>query len=256
MLIETTLFETINKVNDAIQVLKDLEPKEGYYLADSGGKDSCVVLELVKMAGVKFDAHHSFTTIDPPELIRFLKKEHPETDFIYPKMHLVWKIKTEGYPTRQFRWCCKLYKENGGDGRLVITGIRAEESSKRAGRSIVESCYKGKGKRYLNIILHWTELEVWEFIHKYYLPYCKLYDEGWKRIGCLFCPMNSKRKDHIKMYPGYVKLFIKGFEKRYEYAKERGLTSATRFKSGKEMFDFWINEDKNKEDPDQTVLFE
>ena len=68
--------------------------------------------------------------------------------------------------------------------------------------------------------------------------------------------MNTKRKEQAKLYPGYVKLFIKGFEKRYEYAKRKGLTSATRFNSGEEMFWFWINEEKNKEDPDQTIMFE
>ena len=208
------------------------------------------------MSGVKFDAHHSFTTIDPPELIRFLKKEHPETEFIYPKKNLVWMIEKKGYPTRQMRWCCKLYKENGGAGRFVITGIRSQESAKRAKRKTVEFCYKGTGKRYLNIIKNWSHDDVWEFIHKYKIPYCSLYDEGWDRIGCLFCPMNTKRKEQAKLYPGYVKLFIKGFEKRYEYAKKKGLTTATRFNSGEEMFWFWINEEKNKEDPDQTIMFE
>lgn len=60
----------------AIALLRLHEPPEGYYLAFSGGKDSCVIKELAKRAGVKFDAHYGNTTIDPPELVRFIKKFH------------------------------------------------------------------------------------------------------------------------------------------------------------------------------------
>jgi len=51
----------------------------GYYLADSFGKDSTVLLSLAKRSGVAFDAHHSLTTIDPPELIWYGRKHHSET---------------------------------------------------------------------------------------------------------------------------------------------------------------------------------
>ena len=57
MLIENTLYGEVDKVKVAINRLKLHEPKEGYYLAFSGGKDSCVCYELCKMAGVKFTAH-------------------------------------------------------------------------------------------------------------------------------------------------------------------------------------------------------
>ena len=63
MLVEKQLFEIRDKVKEAIQMLKDLEPEEGYYVADSGGKDSDVILQLVKMAGVKFDSHHNLFMI-------------------------------------------------------------------------------------------------------------------------------------------------------------------------------------------------
>ena len=43
----------------------------GYYVADSGGKDSACVLALCKMAGVRFDSHYNITTVDPPELVKF-----------------------------------------------------------------------------------------------------------------------------------------------------------------------------------------
>ena len=84
MLKDTTLFGEVDKVAIAIQRIKSFEPKEGYYVAFSGGKDSCVVLDLVKRAGVKFDAHYNLTTVDPPELVRFVKDKHPEVEINKP----------------------------------------------------------------------------------------------------------------------------------------------------------------------------
>ena len=66
------------KISNAIGLLKAHEPPDGYYLAYSGGKDSGFILELAKMAGVKFEAWYNCVTIDPPELIHFIKRKHPE----------------------------------------------------------------------------------------------------------------------------------------------------------------------------------
>lgn len=61
-----------DKVQVAIERFENFEPPEGYFLAFSGGKDSSVILALAKMAGVKFDAHYTLTSVDPPELVRFI----------------------------------------------------------------------------------------------------------------------------------------------------------------------------------------
>jgi len=245
-----------DKVKESIKLLQEVEPKEGYYLAFSGGKDSVVIKSLADKAGVKYDAHYSNTTIDPPELIKYIKKYHKDVKWDNPKMSLAWAIVKHGYPTRQARWCCTQYKERGGTGRLVITGIRAEESHKRAGRKVIETCYKQEGKRYLNIILWWSQVDVWKYIQDNELLYCSLYDEGWDRIGCLFCPMNTDRVHHERRYPGYAKLFRIAFDRRYEYSRQRGLSMARRFKSGEEAFNFWLYEKRKLEDPDQGVMFE
>ena len=77
MLIENTLFGTTDKVAEAIQLLREHEPPEGYYLCFSGGKDSVVIYDLAVKAGVKFDAHHNVTTVEPPELMKFIRDHYP-----------------------------------------------------------------------------------------------------------------------------------------------------------------------------------
>jgi len=257
MLREHTLLEYRDKVQESIQFLQDHEPPEGYYLAFSGGKDSICIKELAVMANVKFDAHYSVTTIDPPELVRYIRQYHDDVEFDHPKRPLLKELETRGFPQRQRRWCCALYKERGGTGRRVITGIRAAESTKRAGRRAIETCYKDASKIYINPIINWTDSEVWEFIKTQELPYCELYDQGFNRIGCLFCPMAGKQRlTSASRYPRYVKAFIRSFERLYANRKAEGKTSVDRWSNGREMFWWWLNENKKSEDSDQRVLFE
>lgn len=85
-LVEYDLFGTKrDKVQISIDRLRTFEPDEGYYVADSGGKDSSCVIKLCEMAGVKFDAHYHATTIDPPQLVRFIRRHHPETGIEKPE---------------------------------------------------------------------------------------------------------------------------------------------------------------------------
>lgn len=76
--------ELVSKVDMAMERMKAFEPKEGYYLAFSGGKDSCVLKALADMSGVKYDAHYNLTSVDPPELVRFIRQHHPDVKFDVP----------------------------------------------------------------------------------------------------------------------------------------------------------------------------
>ena len=127
-----------DKVQVAIDRLKTFEPPEGYYLAFSGGKDSVVIKALADMAGVKYDAHYSVSSVDPPELVRFIKDVHPDVIFTYPRdkdgnIVTMWNLipKEKMPPTRIVRYCCAQLKETGGKGRLKITGVRWAESARR-----------------------------------------------------------------------------------------------------------------------------
>lgn len=126
-----------DKVQVAIDRLKTFEPPEGYYLAFSGGKDSVVIKALADMAGVKYDAHYNLTSVDPPELVKFIKT-FDDVQIDRPKdkdgnQITMWNLipKKRIAPTRIARYCCAELKEHGGDGRMTITGVRWAESANR-----------------------------------------------------------------------------------------------------------------------------
>ena len=258
MLEQKNLFTKKNKITTAIERIKMFVPQEGYYLAFSGGKDSVVLKKLAELAQVKFDAHYSVTTIDPPEVVKFIKQHHQDVIFDKPKNPFLALLQTKGFPIRQGRWCCELLKETNGKGRTVLTGIRWQESANRAKRGLVEACYKDKLKTYVNPLIDWDIGDVWTFIKSYKIPYCELYDQGFKRIGCLFCPMSyyKNRLEECKKYPKFVKAFVNAFEKLYQRRLSQGNSSVSRWKSGEEMFWWWVNAaPKHKEDERQLNLF-
>ena len=231
------------KIDHSIQLLKkaeklalEFDSENGFYLAFSGGKDSQVIYQLAKEAGVKFKAHMNLTSVDPPEVIRFVKRNYPGVELIKPKMSIYdMSIKKKILPTRFRRWCCAEYKETSGAGTVTIIGIRHEESIKRSKRNEVEtgnrkfsgnfdqfsehkekmvSCVNRKDKILLSPIIYWTEKDVWSYLNDRKLNHCCLYDEGFKRIGCLLCPMSSSKQKikEIKKYPHIKKNWIKAIQ--------------------------------------------
>ena len=257
-----------DKVQVAIERFKTFEPKEGYYLAFSGGKDSCVIKALADLAGVKYDAHYNITSVDPPELVYFIRKHHPDVAMDRPrdkdgKVITMWNlIPHKGMPpTRVMRYCCHSLKESQGNGRFIVTGVRKAESSKRASRGglevsdmktgprekydvdnneewMVRTCMQ-KRQRILNPIIDWSADEVWEFIREYTVPYCELYDQGKTRLGCLGCPMQGSKgmiRD-FELYPKYKALYLNAFDKMLVENDRKGLDH--RWKNGQEVMDWW-----------------
>jgi phosphoadenosine phosphosulfate reductase len=219
------LFADTDKVNGSVEarsiaIMREYEPEEGYWLAFSGGKDSVVLYDLAVRSGVKFDAHYNLTTIDPPELVQFIKREYPHVAVEKPKHSFWWYVRHNyGLPFRTVRWCCRELKERGGQGRKVLSGVRAEESNKRAGYGIVTPCQKAdaKGKVMVSPILHWKTTDVWGYIHARQIPYCCLYDQGWKRIGCVLCPNNTQAETDraVERYPKLFAGLLKAMRVSY-----------------------------------------
>lgn len=126
------------KINRSITRLQRFCPPEGLYVAFSGGKDSIVIKQLCIEAGVKFDAHYRVTSVDPPELVRYIKEYHPDVSREVPrypdgKPITMWNLmeRHKTPPTRLIRYCCAELKETGGEGRIIVTGVRWAESSNR-----------------------------------------------------------------------------------------------------------------------------
>jgi len=233
----------------AIERLLAFEPPEGYWVAYSGGKDSDTILDLVRRSGCKYDAHHSLTTADPPEVVRHIK-EQPDVEIQRPKRTMWELIKYNGMPPRRnARYCCKTQKESGGSGRIVVTGIRRAESAQRSKRKMVEACYRDMTKRYLNVIIDWTTTDVWEYIRSRSIKYCSLYDEGFKRIGCILCPMNREVDLHLKRWPRLCRAWERAVKATYNPEK-------TGFASAEEYWQWWLKRDgKMKARAGQGALF-
>lgn len=279
MLLENTMFGRVDKVKTAIDRLKMFEPEDGYCLAFSGGKDSVVIKALAEMSGVKYKAHFSLTTVDPPELVSFVRNFN-DVKIMYPEKSM-WKLIIEKGvpPTRAVRYCCQYLKEDKGEGKTVITGVRWSESSSRRkwrgraeiqaakkrdsiilnndndkARRVMENCTI-KGKRVVNPIVEWTTEDVWEFIKGYGVRYCSLYDEGFERIGCIGCPLASKKAREINFsrWPKYKTAYIRTFERAIQKRIDRGLPN--RNQTAEELFAWWM-EDKYKEIDGQIEMAE
>ena len=266
-----------DKVQVAIDRFKTFEPmagEDGYYLAFSGGKDSCVIKALADMSGVKYEAHYTHTSVDPPELVRFIKDEHPDVIIDIPrypenyknprlagKQITMWNLIPEKKmpPTRIARYCCQELKESKGEGRFVVTGVRWAESVKRSMRGGLELAEKKSyrvenydpdnpeqdtihncikyARRHLNPIIDWTNEEVWEFIREYDVPYCKLYDEGFRRLGCIGCPMATNREAGFERWPTYKRAYLRAFKKLLEVLDDENIR--TTWNTADDVMDWW-----------------
>lgn len=133
------MLHSVELLQKAEKIALNYDTEQGYYLAFSGGKDSQALYHMTQLAEVKFRGHMNLTSIDPPEVIRFVKKNYPEVELIKPKKSIFQiAIEKQILPTMRVRWCCAEYKETAGAGKVTLIGIRKAESSRRAKRNEVE----------------------------------------------------------------------------------------------------------------------
>jgi phosphoadenosine phosphosulfate reductase len=240
-------FEGNDRVSTALDRLRDNCPQEGYFVAFSGGKDSTVILELVRMAGLPHEAHYHCTTADPPELVHFIREVYPDVVFDHPDKTMWRLIRERGLPTRFVRFCCRELKEGNGAGKVVVTGVRRLESAKRSKRQMVE--INPKGKNFIvNPIIDWSDDEVWEFIRSRGLPYCSLYDEGFKRLGCVMCPMQGRKgmlRDAAR-WPKIADAYKRAAAVYWSVARSKDRMAG--FDSPDDYWDWWMQEADTQED--------
>lgn len=137
--LQNKLLYSIQLLQKAEKLALSYDATGGYFLAFSGGKDSQCLYHVAKLAGVKFVPHMNLTSVDPPEVIRFVKQQYPDVHFIKPKKSIYqYAVEKQILPTQRVRWCCNEYKEHAGAGLVTLIGIRHAESSRRAKRNEVE----------------------------------------------------------------------------------------------------------------------
>lgn len=246
----------------------------------SGGKDSDVLLHLAQASGIPFEVLHSLTTADAPETVRHVYdtfrrlegkgiqctvNKHVQPDGSRMTM---WNLIPRKLipPMRLARYCCAELKEGGGKGRFIATGVRWVESVARKknrgtlevlhsnrkkslilandndeDRRLFETCQM-KGKRVVNPIVDWQEADVLDYAAAEKIPMNPLYCEGFRRVGCIGCPMASKtRIMEFARYPKIKAAYIRAFDKMLALRIEKGI-DAYSWRSGVDVFHWWMED--------------
>lgn len=130
--------------------------EKGFYVGFSGGKDSQALFHMMQLCNVPFFAYFSPTSIDCPEVIRFIRTYYPEVTFnrITESIFDVFK-QMKVLPSMRIRWCCSHFKERGGEGKVVCTGVRKAESVRRSKRNEIEV----SGRKFSG---HMDEFDEWQ----------------------------------------------------------------------------------------------
>lgn len=250
----------------------------GYVVGYSGGKDSDVLLDIFKRSGVRFFVIHNHTTIDIPDTVYYIRKKFYELECagipckIYSPRVSFWRLckQKKSLPLRKARFCCSELKERDEASELQFAtrsyGVRRTESVKRAKfRNSIEmhddkgfsgnqtfhfddtenvkstgACYT-KNHFIINPLAYWSEDNIWEYIHGINLEYNPLYDRGYKRVGCIGCPLAGKNREiEFNDYPKYKALYIRLCNEILDIRKAQGLPNKLGFKCGQEYFEHWL----------------
>lgn len=187
-------------------------------------------------------------------------------------------------PTRIARYCCAVLKEASTPNRICAVGVRASESSGRKGRDIfairgatkkdahfyslehskevfeeskdrdpIWDCTLIKQMRenkdiIVNPIYEWTDSDIWEYIRENNVKYNPLYDRGYKRVGCIGCPlanykeMNKEFAEYPKIKDAYTRAFQRMID-QYDDDRKRKMKD---WKTGQDVFDWWTEKWKNE----------
>lgn len=140
----------------AVPLALRYDPDKGFFVGFSGGKDSQALYHMMQLCDVPMHAYFSPTSIDPAENIRFIRKNYPEVEFtkIDKSIFDVFR-EMKVLPSMKIRWCCAYFKEKGGEGKVVCTGVRKAESVRRSKRNEIEV----SGRKFTG---HMDEFEQWQ----------------------------------------------------------------------------------------------
>ena len=263
--------------------------KQPLVITYSGGKDSDVLLHLAGAAEIPYEVLHSLTTADAPETVRHVLDTFRQLELDGVRCDIdthkqlgggnttMWNLIPRKLipPTRLARYCCAELKEGGGKGRWIATGVRWAESAKRKSRGIMETIHRDKAKRIIlmddndesrrmmeacqlkgtrtvNPIIDWPTECIWDYCAAEKICMNPLYACGWKRVGCIGCPMAGKhRKMEFARYPKIEAAYIRAFGRMLEARQKRGLPCD--WETGEDVMHWWLEDDVL---PGQMVLEE
>lgn len=264
--------------------------KQPLVITYSGGKDSDVLLHLAEISGIPFEVLHSLTTADAPETVRHVYDTLKRLEGKGIKCTVDKHVQSDGNrvtmwnliprklmpPTRLARYCCAELKEGGGKGRFIATGVRWAESAARKknrgtlevlhsdrkkrltlandndeDRRLFETCQL-KGKRVVNPIVDWQEADVLDYAAAEKIPMNPLYCEGFRRVGCIGCPMAGGKMQTVEFnrYPKIKAAYIRAFDRMMDQRKKKGKTTDL-WNTGIDVYHWWI---KDGVLPGQEVL--
>jgi len=286
------------KIEISRTILQDYYKKTNgkIYVAFSGGKDSVVLLDIVRSVYPNTIGVYSNTGLEYPEIVEFVKTV-PNIQIIRPKVSFKEVIQKHGYPvfskkisrmvsiiqnpternhkTRKLyiegvnsngikspNWkipdkylylidapfkmsdaCCKYLKKapfqnfeaetkmNRILGLMAIDGEYRKYSIKKRGFN-----HYAERNNYSTPLGFWTRSDVWEYIYKNKLPYCKvLYgdiilqktldgnavynNDGLYGTGCMFCMFGIEQENKLKR-PNRFQLMKETHPKLYKYCMD------------------------------------
>lgn len=220
---------TIKKILSSYEKYKN--KLDIFHVAFSGGKDSEVLLDLVRKALPKksFVVVFGDTGMEFPDTYKVVEEikrscTKDRVPFYTARSHFEpcesWRL--FGPPARVLRWCCSVHKSapqtielrkiTGKDNYVGLdyVGVRKHESVARSVYEYENFGKKQKGQFSFNAILEWTSAEIWLYIFIHGLPINGAYKKGNSRAGCLFCPMGGNKGDFIQFasYPDEIQPYI------------------------------------------------
>lgn len=208
-----SLMDKINSSMDLIR--KSLENKTNPVIAFSGGKDSLVVLDLVRRIKPETEAVFCNTGNEYKETVKYVHMLENITE-LHPKKGFWQCVEEYGLPQmkskakRHGNQCCnwlkekpaeEYYKASGAD--LIFTGLTSAESRNRMMmlKRMGPVYFAKKEKLWKCHPIHdWTEKDVWDYIKLRKLDYNPIYDLGIFRCGCRFCTAYLSWRDVTAIY--------------------------------------------------------
>ncbi len=164
-------------------------------LAWTGGKDSTTILHMLRDLGqgrVPIQVLNIDTSVKFPEIYEFRDRlaAEWELDLIIARNDEA--LRTIQVAADQEECCTKLKTQVIADTirrqgwQALITGMRWDEQPERRQEEYFAPRSEPAHLR-VHPLLHFTELDIWQYLKEHRVPYCSLYRQGYRSLGCMPC---------------------------------------------------------------------